>query len=81
MLTIIFLGPYSHLFRGTFEQNYVAHVIAFAGCYRDWPSHCDGVVYRHFNEVGKNSAYSSILSHYLVISIALAWMLASKRLS
>ncbi|XP_024883881.1 alkaline phosphatase 4-like [Temnothorax curvispinosus] len=34
-------GPYSHLFRGTFEQNYIAHVVAYAACLKDWPSHCD----------------------------------------
>ncbi|XP_071641872.1 alkaline phosphatase 4-like [Temnothorax longispinosus] len=37
-------GPYSHLFRGTFEQNYIAHVVAYAACLKDWRSHCDSVV-------------------------------------
>ncbi|XP_033192500.1 alkaline phosphatase 4-like [Bombus vosnesenskii] len=35
------IGPYSHLIRGTFEQNYIAHVVAYAACLKNWPSHCD----------------------------------------
>lgn len=27
-----FPGPCSHLIRGVFEQNYIAHVMSYAGC-------------------------------------------------
>ncbi|XP_012280687.1 alkaline phosphatase 4 [Orussus abietinus] len=43
-------GPYSHLFRGTFEQNYIAHVMAYAACMKNWPSHCDKAYNRYFYE-------------------------------
>jgi alkaline phosphatase len=48
-------GPYSHLFRSTFEQNYIAHVIAYAACFKDWPSHCDRAYNRYFYEVSAQS--------------------------
>ncbi|XP_025986676.1 alkaline phosphatase 4 isoform X2 [Solenopsis invicta] len=44
-------GPYSHLFRGTFEQNYIAHAVAYAACLKDWPSHCDSAYHRYFYDV------------------------------
>ncbi|XP_011870248.1 PREDICTED: alkaline phosphatase 4-like isoform X2 [Vollenhovia emeryi] len=52
------LGPYSHLFRGTFEQNYIAHAVAYAACLKDWPSHCDSAYHRYFYEVNTASQNS-----------------------
>ncbi|XP_015126542.1 alkaline phosphatase 4 isoform X1 [Diachasma alloeum] len=49
------IGPYSHLFRGTFEQNYIAHAVAYASCLKDWPSHCDRAYNRFFYEVANSS--------------------------
>ncbi|CAK9825686.1 Alkaline phosphatase 4 [Anthophora retusa] len=48
------IGPYSHLIRGTFEQNYIAHVVAYAACFKDWPSHCDNVHNRYFYELSNS---------------------------
>lgn len=66
------IGPYSHLFRGTFEQNYIAHVIAYAACFKDWPSHCDSAYSRYFYELshrrGRSSA-SNVAPTYTVITI------------
>ncbi|XP_076641739.1 alkaline phosphatase 4 [Halictus rubicundus] len=59
-------GPYSHLIRGTFEQNYIAHVVAYAACFSNWPSHCDDTYHRYFYEIG-NSA--TTLRHSLVMSL------------
>ncbi|XP_058791388.1 alkaline phosphatase 4-like isoform X2 [Phymastichus coffea] len=49
------IGPYSHLFRSTFEQNYIAHVIAYALCLKGWPSHCDAERY-HYDIVNSNNS-------------------------
>lgn len=35
-------GPYSHLFRGTFEQNYIPHALAYAACIGHGRKACDG---------------------------------------
>lgn len=38
-------GPMAHLFHGVKEQNYVAHVMAYAAClepYTNCPLHLDG---------------------------------------
>nr|XP_022338383.1 alkaline phosphatase, tissue-nonspecific isozyme-like [Crassostrea virginica] len=34
-------GPMSHLFVGTHEQNYIAHVLAYASCVGPYPGRCD----------------------------------------
>lgn len=60
------VGPYSHLIRGTFEQNYIAHVVAYAACFNNWPSHCDDTYHRYFYEIS-NSA--TTLRHSLVLSL------------
>ncbi|XP_011870247.1 PREDICTED: alkaline phosphatase 4-like isoform X1 [Vollenhovia emeryi] len=75
------LGPYSHLFRGTFEQNYIAHAVAYAACLKDWPSHCDSAYHRYFYEVntasqnskqnsaGQNTVPSAIIITFLFTAI------------
>ncbi|XP_032669944.1 alkaline phosphatase 4-like isoform X2 [Odontomachus brunneus] len=68
------IGPYAHLFRGTFEQNYIAHAIAYAACFKDWPSHCDDAYHRYFyaintakqNSKWDNSAGQNIISSTIV---------------
>ncbi|XP_048511487.1 alkaline phosphatase 4 [Athalia rosae] len=49
------IGPYSHLFRGTFEQNYIAHALAYAGCLQNWPSHCDNSYHRGGSSYASNA--------------------------
>ena len=34
-------GPMSHLFHGVHEQNYIAHVMAYASCVGPNTGHCD----------------------------------------
>jgi len=34
-------GPWSHLYAGTFEQNYIPHVMAFAACVGDGYQACE----------------------------------------
>ncbi|XP_044016281.1 alkaline phosphatase 4-like [Aphidius gifuensis] len=65
------IGPYSHLFRGTFEQNYIAHAIAYASCLKDWPSHCDRAYNRFFYELSgaETSCKSSFTYFVLLISL------------
>ncbi|KAK0162195.1 hypothetical protein PV327_008549 [Microctonus hyperodae] len=60
------IGPYSHLFRGTFEQNYIAHVMAYAGCLKDWPSHCDHAYNKYFYELSGSSSTISSLSSFII---------------
>ncbi|XP_043282455.1 alkaline phosphatase 4-like isoform X2 [Venturia canescens] len=65
------IGPWSHLFRGTFEQNYIAHVIAYAGCFKDWPSHCNSPYNRYFYELTNSSGTNySVFSLYLSLLAA-----------
>ncbi|CAL7937305.1 unnamed protein product [Xylocopa violacea] len=71
-------GPYSHLIRGTFEQNYIAHVVAYAACFKDWPSHCDNAYNRYFyeltnsvNRTASSSPLYSSLFAFLAILIVL----------
>ncbi|XP_058791164.1 alkaline phosphatase 4-like [Phymastichus coffea] len=63
------IGPYSHLFRSTFEQNYIAHVIAYAACFKDWPSHCDHN--RYFYEI---AADNSALQATTLSSVTIAFL-------
>lgn len=56
------IGPYSQLFRGTFEQNYIAHVIAYAACFKNWPSHCDSAYSRYFYELSSMKGRSSSIN-------------------
>jgi len=35
-------GPWSHLYAGTFEQNFIPHAMAFASCVGDGVTMCDG---------------------------------------
>lgn len=65
------IGPWSHLFRGTFEQNYIAHVMAYAGCLKDWPSHCDRAYNRYFYELTRSGAGVTTVSHSFAILMAL----------
>lgn len=60
------MGPYSHLIRGTFEQNYIAHVVAYAACFNNWPSHCDNTYHRYFYEIGSSA---TTLRHSLILSL------------
>jgi len=69
-----FTGPYAHLFRGTFEQNYIAHAVAYAACFKDWPSHCDNAYNRYFYGINKipqsnkfNSARQNTISFTAMI--------------
>ena len=40
-VAIYALGPMSHLFHGTHEQNYIAHVMAYASCVGANQKHCE----------------------------------------
>ncbi|XP_011142772.1 alkaline phosphatase 4 [Harpegnathos saltator] len=74
------IGPYAHLFRGTFEQNYIAHAIAYAACFKDWPSHCDDAYHRYFYAINmpeqsikwSNSARQNIVSFTTTIALLLS---------
>ena len=46
-------GPMAHLFHGVQEQNYIAHVMAYASCIGDNKSHCNKP------SAAKASSYSS----------------------
>ncbi|XP_033219362.1 alkaline phosphatase 4-like [Belonocnema kinseyi] len=61
------IGPYSHLFRGTFEQNYIAHAVAYAACLKDWPSHCDEAYSRYYYEIAQSSGITASSNTILVI--------------
>jgi alkaline phosphatase len=35
------IGPWSHLFQGTLEQNVIPHIMAYASCVGDGLKACD----------------------------------------
>ena len=37
------LGPMAHLFHGVQEQNYIAHVMAYASCVGSNKKHCSAI--------------------------------------
>ncbi|XP_034933858.1 alkaline phosphatase 4-like [Chelonus insularis] len=71
------IGPYAHLFRGTFEQNYISHVIAYAACLKDWPSHCDRHYTKYYYDVSMTDSSSRIpaLSIFTITVLSLLSML------
>lgn len=72
------IGPYSHLIRGTFEQNYIAHVIAYASCFKYWPSHCDQAYNRYFYELANPRGGSeNAASPLAVLSLSLFFLLTA----
>ncbi|XP_017879385.1 alkaline phosphatase 4-like [Ceratina calcarata] len=71
------IGPYSHLIRGTFEQNYIAHVVAYAACFKNWPSHCDSAYGRYYYELS-NSVNQPTGSYLLSIFVLFACFILSK---
>lgn len=66
-------GPMSYLFHGVKEQNYVAHVMAYAAClkpYTNCPPH------PHHNHHRRNSA-DAVNTHpcFLFVTLSLLWLL------
>ncbi|XP_048776554.2 alkaline phosphatase, tissue-nonspecific isozyme-like isoform X2 [Ostrea edulis] len=59
-------GPMAHLFVGTHEQNYIAHVLAYASCVGPYPGRCDSPL----SSVTESSA-SSVIIPSLLLSISL----------
>ncbi|KAG8038873.1 hypothetical protein G9C98_003180 [Cotesia typhae] len=64
-------GPYSHLLRGTFEQNYIAHVVAYAACLKDWPSHCNDQYKKYYYETSNASLSTVSLSSLILATTVL----------
>lgn len=48
-------GPWAHLLSGVFEQNYIAHVVGYAGCIGDGLTSCD----EHSQNIQEASASAS----------------------
>ncbi|KAM0735547.1 Alkaline phosphatase 4 [Formica fusca] len=69
------IGPYAHLFRGTFEQNYIAHAVAYAACFKDWPSHCDNAYHRYFYDVNAPSKLNSAAQNTISFIVPMVFSL------
>ncbi|XP_012227285.1 alkaline phosphatase 4 [Linepithema humile] len=72
------IGPYAHLFRGTFEQNYIAHAVAYAACFKDWPSHCDNAYHRYFYDINmapKKAKFNSAVQNTISLAALLIFVL------
>lgn len=65
------IGPYSHLIRGTFEQNYIAHAVAYAACFKDWPSHCEEPYNRYYYDLTNAATAGSLALPVMLASLAL----------
>jgi len=61
-------GPMSHLFHGTHEQNYIAHVMMYASCIGPNKDHCEKD--REFPQCA-NYAVKSSLSYPLLLALVL----------
>jgi hypothetical protein len=44
-------GPWSHLYAGTFEQNYIPHAMAYASCVGNGHTMCDLMDGNHSHRV------------------------------
>ena len=63
-------GPMAHLFRGVVEQNYVAHVMAYAACIGRNKEHCQRIGER-LPLVAEKSGSESVLRR----SSLIFWMI------
>ena len=67
-LALYSIGPWSHLFRGTKEQNYVAHAMEMAACLGDYKDydHCESGI----NSSLTFAAQKTTLYLFLVLNIS-----------
>ncbi|XP_050415131.1 alkaline phosphatase [Patella vulgata] len=63
---IFAIGPMSHLFHGVHDQNYIAHVMAYASCVGPNKKHCDK---------SKEDPVGSGVSHTLAQSLIIIFIL------
>lgn len=63
-------GPMAHLFRGVVEQNYIAHVMAYAACIGRNKEHCQRIGER-LPLIADNSGSESTLR----ISFSIFWLI------
>ena len=66
-------GPMSHLFHGVHEQNYIAHVMAYASCVGPNTQHCE-VPEDEYTCSG--ASHVLLLSEMIVKSAVVAFMIA-----
>uniref|UniRef100_A0AAV2KWI8 Alkaline phosphatase n=1 Tax=Knipowitschia caucasica TaxID=637954 RepID=A0AAV2KWI8_KNICA len=72
-VTIYAKGPMAHLFHGVKEQNYVAHVMAFAACLEPYEA-CAAHVCSHSSETHTHSRVGMWVRG-LVVCITWVWLL------
>lgn len=65
------VGPMSHLFYGVHEQNYIAHVMAFAACIGPYRGNCDRIT----TDDETNSGSNTELSKSIIIFAAILQLL------
>ena len=70
-------GPMAHLFHGVHEQNYIAHVMAYASCVGANRRHCDGTSdENHGNSAMRTEAVTGSISFiglmYMVYCLVLS---------
>ncbi|XP_071040594.1 alkaline phosphatase, tissue-nonspecific isozyme [Parasteatoda tepidariorum] len=63
-------GPMAHLFRGVVEQNYVAHVMAYAACIGRNKQHCQRIGDRLPLTATENKAAGRVGVSYLFFAVA-----------
>lgn len=62
-------GPMSHLFHGVHEQNYIAHVMAYAACIGSNKNHCTKAV--AYNTISQSTSYkNNAMSIYFIFAVA-----------
>lgn len=66
-------GPMAHLFHGVKEQNYVAHVMAYAACLEPY-TNCPPHIHRHnHSSSGSVNTPSSLLFFLLCVLLLFRW--------
>eukprot|EP00397_Hematodinium_sp_SG-2012_P034091 GEMP01036519.1.p1 GENE.GEMP01036519.1~~GEMP01036519.1.p1 ORF type:complete len:570 (+),score=35.91 GEMP01036519.1:238-1947(+) len=74
------IGPMSHLFHRVHEQNYVAHVMAYAACIGPYEDNCDRPaeipqnLYKHVKDIRRKSSISSGISMNTTSSVVLMYV-------
>lgn len=72
-------GPMAHLFRGVLEQNYVAHVMAYASCIGRNKEHCQRIGERLPLVSEKNSSWSLTQRFSWLLVLTFVFQLAFRR--
>ncbi|XP_061493520.1 intestinal-type alkaline phosphatase 1-like isoform X2 [Rhineura floridana] len=72
-VAIMAQGPMAHLFHGIQEQNYIAHVMAYAGCIKPYHVHPECPQHARSEGVHEGSGCLARSPHYPLLALLALW--------